>query len=92
MFGSLATICIYFIRTSGIFLCVIILDKLCNLECFPQHGDVTRPWLGSLKARCSFKKKEIKTQTKTENPLLSTAYNFMSDRTVLRAFPLDSWS
>lgn len=37
-------------------------------------------------------KKDKKTQTKTENPLLSTAYNLMSDRTVLRAFPLDPWS
>lgn len=68
MFGSLATICISFIWTSGIFLCLVILDNLCNLKCFPQHGAVTRPWLGSLRARCSFKKKKIENPNQNKKP------------------------
>lgn len=68
MFGSLATICISFVWTSGIFLCLVILDKLYNLKCFPQHGAATGPWLSSLRARCSFKKKEIKNPNQNRKP------------------------
>lgn len=66
MFGSLVAFCVSFIWTSGIFLCLIILDKLYNFKCFPLTWECNWAVAGLPKSKVQLQKKK-----KIKNPNLN---------------------